>query len=170
MSDKFTNVLPKNWDGRFMFANDSDEDFIFKWGKRNYLFPAKQRVDLMKMAFNSTPLEVQQIRKIAAKQYGEWMYFKSDDMKQSEALEKDPQTGYPRLTSFHSARSYTESDLVPYIQACLKDYPEGDAQISETIIEIPTLELLHRDEEGEFINKPVENAAKSLAPGEILIN
>lgn len=170
MPEKFTQVLPKNWDGRFPFTNDSDEDFVFVWAKKGYLFPAGKTVDMMRMAFNATPLEVQQIRKFAAKRFAEREYQKSDNAKHLESFEHNPQTGAPTLTSFHSARSYSDAELAPYIQACLKPFPEGEAMVLAKEIGPDTEEKLHRDDDGEFVNKPIENTSRSLAPGEILIN
>lgn len=168
--EKFTQVLPKNWDGRFMFTNDSDEDFVFVWAKKAYLFPARQTVDMMRMAFNATPLEVQQIRKFAARKWGEREFFNSDEAKKMESFERNPQTGAPTLMSFQSARSYSDADLAPHIQRCLTPLPEGTALVSEEIVEPDTMDKLHRDEKEEFINKPVENTAQSLAPNQILVN
>lgn len=170
MPEKFTQVLPKNWDGRFPFSNDSDEDFVFVWAKKGYLFPAGKTVDMMRMAFSATPVEIQQIRKFAARRFAEREYQKSDDIKKLESLERNPQTGAPVLTSFHSARSYSENELAPYIQNCLKPFPEGEALVSEETIGPNTEEILHKTDTGEFVNKPIENQAQSLAPGEILVN
>lgn len=170
MPEKFTTVLPKNWDGRFPFTNDSDEDFVFVWGKKGYLFPARRTVDMMRMAFNATPLEVQTIRKLAAKQFGTREFLKSDTVKDMTAFEKNPMTGLPTLSSFQSARAYSDDDLAPYIQRCLTPLPETEAMVSAEEIGPKTEEVLRRDENGEFINKPIENQKQSLAPGEILLN
>lgn len=170
MNDKFTQVLPKNWDGRFPFTNDSDEDFVFIWAKKGYLFPARKTVDMMRMAFNATPLEVQAIRKNAAKRFGEREFLKSDTVKAMEALERNPSTGAPVLTSFQSARSYSEADLAPYIAKCLQAFPEGEALVSTEVFEPNTEAILKRDDDGEFINKPIQNAKQSVDPGGILVN
>lgn len=170
MQEKFQQVLPKNWDGRFMFTNDSDEDFVFVWSKKAYLFPAMQSVDMMRMAFDATPLEVQQIRRFAAKKYGEREFFKSEGYNKMKSFERNPQTGEPTLMSFQSARSYTDGDLAPFIQSCLSDRPVGEALVSDEIVEVNTEELLKRDDDGEFINKPIEKTNQSVDPGSILIN
>lgn len=153
-----------------MFTNDSGEDFVFVWAKKAYLFPANTSVDMMKMAFNATPLEVQQIRKFAAKKWGEREFFKSAQAKQMESFERNPQTGAPVLTSFQSARSYSDSDLAPFVQQCLAPRPEGEALVSTEVIEPNTEENLKRDDDGDFINKPIEKTNQSVAPGHILIN
>lgn len=170
MSEKFTAVLPKNWDGRFPFTNKSDEDFVFVWAKQAYLFPANTQVDMMKMAFNATPTEVQQIRKFAAKRLAEREFFKSPEAKHLESFERNPMTGAPVLTSFQSARGYSEKELESFVQDCLAPFPEGEALISSEVIEPNTMDLLKRDDQGELVNKPIENTTKSLDPGAILLN
>lgn len=166
--EKFAQVLPTNWNGQFPFTNDSDEDFVFTWGKKSYLFPARRTVDMMKMNFNSTPLEVQQIRKFAAKSWAEREFFKSDSAKKMESVEKDAQ-GYARLNSFQNAQVYSENDLKSGIQRCLTPLPEGiplvaDAEVRKTEDEI------HKTDEGEPMTNVIKNTAKSVDPGGILIN
>lgn len=170
MQEKFQQILPKNWDGKFPFTNDSDEDFVFVWSKKAYLFPQRQTVDMMRMAFNATPLEIQQIRKFAAKKYAEQRFFKSDSAKQMESFEKNSQTGGPTLMGFQAARAYSESDLAPFIQECLAPRPEGDALVGDELVEPNTEEKLKRDDDGDFINKPIEKTNQSVAPGQILVN
>lgn len=168
-SEKFAQVLPSNWNGTFPFTNDSDEDFIFTWSKKAYLFPARKTIDLMRMAFNATPLEVQQIRKFAARQWAEREFFKSTQAKVLESYEKNPQTGAPTMMSFQSARSYSESDLKEGIQHCLTPLPEGQALMADADVRNTESEL-HTDEQGKFVTPPIENQKQSVAPGEILIN
>lgn len=180
MPEKYTQVLPKSWDGRFPFTNDSDEDFVFVWAKKAYLFPARRTVDMMKMAFNATPLEVQQIRRFAARKWAEREFFKSgkyDSMRANEGIRDENGVIQPRLSSFTSARSYTDADLMGGIQACLTPLPEADAMVSDKLVEPligqnnqTVFESLHRDDKGEMINKPIEDSAQSLAPGQIPIN
>lgn len=170
MQEKFQQILPKNWDGRFMFTNDSDEDFVFVWAKKAYLFPKNQSVDMMRMAFNATPLEVQQIRKFAAKKWAEQQFFKSDSAKQMESFERNPQTGGPTLMGFQAARSYSDADLAPFVQQCLTPRPEGGALVGDELVEPDTESKLRRDDEGEYINKPIEKTNQSVAPGQVLIN
>lgn len=181
MPEKYTQVLPSNWDGRFPFTNDSDEDFVFVWAKKAYMFPAQKTVDMMRMAFNATPLEVQQIRKFAARKWAEQQFFQSskyESMRKAEGARDEDGLVQPRLTSFKSARSYTDSDLTENIQKCLQPFPEVQALMKEGVVEPrtgeslqTTDELLHRDDNGEYINKVIdEKKTTTLAPGEILVN
>ena len=180
MPEKYTSVLPKSWDGRFPFTNDSDEDFVFVWSKKAYMFPARKTVDMMKMAFNATPLEVQQIRKFAARKLAEREFFKSskyESLRASEGSRDENGVITPRLMSFNSARSYSEEDLAEGIQKCLTPLPEVSAMVKDGTVEPligqnkqTVFESLHRDDMGEIINKPLENNNQSLAPGQILSN
>ncbi len=165
---KFTQVLPSNWDGRFPFTNDFDEDFVFVWAKKAYLFPAHKTVDMMKMNFNHTPLEVQQIRKFAAKRLAEREFFKSDKARQLEGIEKDAQ-GYAKLNSFQNARTYTDDDLKDVIQRCLTPLPEANALMADADVRDIEKEL-HRNDEGDLTTKVIKDAAKSVDPGAILVN
>ena len=174
MTEKYVQVLPVNWDGRFPFTNDSDEDFVFVWAKKGYLFPARKTVDMMKMAFNATPLEVQQIRKFAAKKWAEREFFKSkqyESMRAREGTKDENGVIQPRLTSFTSAGVYSDDVLKDDIQRCLTPLPEVPAMVKEGTIERNTEAELKRNENGEFINKVIdEKKTTTLAPGEILVN
>ncbi len=166
--EKFAQVLPSNWDGKFPFTNDSDEDFVFVWAKKAYLFPAHRTVDLMRMNFNATPLEVQQIRKFAAKRWAEREFFKGAEAQKLESIEKDPQ-GYARLNSFQNARTYTDTDLKDGIQRCLTPLPEGEPLVADAPMRNTEAEL-HTDDNGEVQMKPIKDTAKSLDPSGILVN
>lgn len=166
--EKFSQVLPTNWDGRFPFTNDSDDDFVFTWAKKSYLFPAHKTVDMMKMNFNSTPIEVQQIRKFAAKRFAEREFFKSEVAKKLESIEKDAQ-GYPRLNSFQNARTYTDADLKEAIQRCLTPLPEGTPLVADA--EVRKIENeLHTNDDGEPTTRVIKDGSKSVDPGAILVN
>ncbi len=181
MPEKYSAVLPKSWDGRFPFTNDSDEDFVFVWAKKGYLFPARKTVDMMKMAFNATPLEVQQIRKFAAKKWAEREFFKSskyESMRAKEGAKDENGVIQPRLGSFNTAGVYSDEVLSTDIQRCLIPLPEVAAMVMDRDVE-PTVgtgkqtveESLHRDDNGDYINKVIdEKKTNTLAPGEILVN
>jgi hypothetical protein len=173
MQEKYVQVLPSSWDGRFPFTNDSDEDFVFVWAKKGYLFPAHKTVDMMKMAFNATPLEVQQIRKFAAKKWAEREFFKSskyESLRAREGTKDENGVIQPRLGSFNSAGVYSDDVLKDDIQRCLTPLPEVSAMVMEKEIERDTMSELHQ-ENGEFVNKVIdEKKTTTLAPGEILLN
>lgn len=173
--EKYVQVLPKSWDGRFPFTNDSDEDFVFVWAKKGYLFPARKTVDMMKMAFNATPLEVQQIRKFAARKWAEREFFKGnryESMRSREGMKDENGVIQPHLGSFNAAAAYSEGDLAEGIQKCLALFPEVSAQMLDRDIERDTQSELKRDDDGEFINKIIdEKKTHSLgSAGEILVN
>ena len=171
MPEKFQQVLPSNWDGKFPFTNDSDEDFVFTWAKKAYLFPARTTVDMMRMNFNATPVEVQQIRKFAAKRWAEREFFKGPKAKQMEAVERNAD-GSPRLQSFHSARTYSDTDLTEGIQRCLTPLPEGEAKVADAPAR-DTIAELHVDQDtGQPVTSPVKNTSQSLndKAGFVLVN
>ena len=168
---QYPNALPTDWDGKFPFTNDSEEDFVFMWGKKNYLFPARRTVDLMRMNFNSTPLEVQQIRKNAAKKWAEREFLKSVKAQQLTTVERNTD-GSPRLMSFHNARSYSEADLKDDIMRCLTPLPEGKAEISEALA-VDMEKIIHHDTDtNEPITAPIKNQTQSVnqKPGYVLVN
>lgn len=173
--EKFQQILPNDWNGKFPFTNDSDDDFIFTWAKKDYQFPARSTVDMMRMNFNATPLEVQQIRKFAAKKWAEREFFKSSKYQSMRAMEgtKD-ENGViiPRLQSIMAAPSYTESDLKSYIQECLTPLPEAEAKVADAEVRNTEAEIHQNEETGEPISKPVKNTAQSLndKAGFVLVN
>lgn len=175
MPEKFQQVLPGNWDGKFPFTNDSDEDFVYTWAKKAYMFPARKTVDMMRMNFNATPLEIMNIRKFAAKKWAEREFFKSkkyESMKAMEGIKDANGVITPRLQSFQSAGSYSEQELVAGIQQCLTPLPIADALVADAEIRNTDAEL-HRDiETGEPVSAPVKNTAQSLnnKPGYVLVN
>lgn len=173
--DKFTQVLPTDWNGKFPFTNDSDEDFVFTWAKKAYMFPARTTVDMMRMNFNATPLEVQQIRKFAAKKWAEREFFKSskyEAMRKVEGGKDENGVITPRLQSFLAAGSYSEQDLKAGIQQCLTPLPEGNALVSEAETRDTEAEI-HKDiDTGEPVSAPVKNATQSVntKAGYVLVN
>lgn len=167
--EKFQNALPVDWDGRFPFTNVSQEDFYFTWAKKQYLFPANKTIDMMKMGMNQTPVEVQQIRKFAAKQFAEREFFKGDSAKKMESIEKDTD-GNSRLMNFQAARTYSDSDLRDLIQQCLTPLPEGKILAAEVMLRDTESEIHKDDETGQPVSSPVKNSSKSLDPGGILVN
>lgn len=169
--EKFNQVLPSNWDGKFPFTNDSEEDFVFTWAKKSYLFPARHTVDMMRMNFNATPIEVQQIRKFAAVRWAEREFGKSDKMKQLEGVERNAD-GSPRLQSFHSARTYSGAELQSYVNTCLTPLPEAQAMVTEAVTR-HTEDEIHKDPEtGNPVSAPVKNTTQSIndKPGMVLVN
>ncbi len=167
--EKFATVLPDNWDGTFPFTNESDEDFSFKWAKRLYTFPAQRTVDMMRMNFNATPLEIQQIRKFAAKQLAEREFGKSTKYAEMTKREWNAD-GTPRLQNFQQALAYSEEELKEYIQRCLTPLPVATA----TVAPAPDSKIedkLHRDDDsGELVSQVVTNHRQSLDPKGVLAN
>lgn len=148
----FEPVLPEDFDGTFRFTNDSDEDFIGKWGGREYTFPAHTTAPMV--IFDATALEIQQIRKKFAKDWAEREYQKSDAFKNLVKQERNAD-GTPRLNSLHQAGSYGIDQLAPYIQRCLKPLVTAKAVV-KTVVRPKLEESLHQDEEGALVTQAVD--------------
>lgn len=159
---KYSPVLPENFDGTFRFTNWTDEDFIGKWGNREYRFPARSTSPMV--FTNQTPLEIQSIRKKFAKDLAEREFYKSKEYTKLSAIERNPD-GTPRLNSFQGANAYVLDDLVPYIQKCLIPLPLAKANVTEVIVQ-PMEDRLTKNEEGELntvaVDKRVSLRKKAL--------
>ena len=152
---KYSNVLPENFDGTFRFTNDSDEDFVAKWGGKEYVFPAHTTSPMF--IPDETQLGIQQIRKKFAKDWAEREYFRGKDYERLLKQEKNPD-GSPRLNSLHQAGTYSMNELAPYIQRCLIPLPASRAMVREAQKD-NLVEKLHRDDDGEIVTQAVEKGA-----------
>lgn len=139
-------ILPEDFDGTFRFTNWTDEEFIGKWGSREYHFPAGTTSPLVMT--NQTPLEIQQIRKKFAKDLAEREFFKSETYKKFLMQERNPD-GTPRANGIHMAGSYSLDDLAPFIKKCLIPLEVTRAFVTESPI-VNTEDKLSRDEEGDL--------------------
>lgn len=155
-------VLPENFDGTFRFTNWTDEDFIGKWGSKEYRFPAKTTSPMVFV--DQTPLEIQSIRKKFARDLAEREFYKSKEYKRLVAIEHNPD-GSARLNSSLNANAYTLEDLVPYVQRCLDPLPIGNVMVTEA----PQVSLegkLSKNDEGELntvaIDKKISLKKKAL--------
>ena len=149
---KYETVLPENFDGTFRFTNWTDEDFIGKWGSKEYRFPAKTTSPMI--IINQTPLEIQQIRKKFAKDLAEKVFGNSDKFQRLIAQERNDD-GSPRLNSIHQAGTYSLDDLAPYIQRCLEPLPVSSAMVTDS----PKSSLedkLTRNDDGELNTEAVD--------------
>ena len=149
---KYESVLPHDFDGTFRFTNDSDEDFIGKWGSKEYVFPAHTTSPIIMT--NQTPLEIQQIRKKFARDWAEREFFKGVAYAKLASQEKNTD-GSARLNSIHMAGSYSDTDLVPLIQRCLKPLPISSAIVRESPKE-NLEEKLSRNESGELNTQAID--------------
>lgn len=140
----YENVLPESFDGIFRFTNWSDEDFIGKWGKKEYIFPAGTTSPIIMT--EHTPLEIQQIRKKFAKDLAEREFFKGKDYARLMKQEKNDD-GSPRLNSIQSAGTWSIEALTPLIQKCLIPLPVAKAEIKESIVQ-PLEDKLSKGDDG----------------------
>lgn len=149
---KYESVLPEDFDGTFRFTNDSDEDFVARWGNKEYVFPARTTSPIL--IANQTPLEIQQIRKKFAKDWAEREFFKGVAYRKLKDQERN-RDGSPRLNSIQQAGTYSLQDLTPYIQRCLKPLPISKAQVRETKRE-PLEDKLSTNEKGQLNTEAID--------------
>jgi hypothetical protein len=154
---KFERTLPPDFDGTFRFTNPSKEDFIGKWGGKEYLFPAESTTPMI--IVEHSPLEIQNIRKKFAKDLAEREFYKSKAYKGLAAQEGS--MGNRNFSSFQQAATYTLSDLEPYIQECLKPLKAGEI-MSRPAEKSHLEDKLKRDDNGALISEVVELKKDSL--------
>lgn len=143
---KYENTLPENFTGVFHFTNWSEEEFVGKWGGKQYRFPAESTSPMV--IPEHSPLEVQHIRKKFAKDLAEREFYKSQDYGKLLGQERNPD-GSPRASGIHVAGTYSIDQLTPFIQKCLEPLPISQAIVTKE--EKPPLEeSLSRNDDGEL--------------------
>lgn len=143
---KYEPTLPEDFDGTFRFTNDSDDDFIGTWGKKQYRFPAHTTSPMPAAELNATPLEVQSIRKKFARDWAEQQFFKGVEYKKLLKQERNDD-GSARLSGIHGAGTYSTDSMVSLIQRCLVPLKVSKAVVTE----VPAIALedkLSKDDEG----------------------
>lgn len=143
---KYETVLPEDFDGVFRFTNPTIEDFVGKWGGKEYRYPAMTTSPMI--IPEHSPLEIQNIRKKFAKDLGEREFFKSTQYSKLQAQERNTD-GSPRLNSIQMAGTYSMNDLTSFIQQCLKPLPVSKALVTEADKE-KLEDKLSRDESGDL--------------------
>lgn len=118
--------FPETFDGRFYFTNFSNVDYTDHWGGVAYTFPAMTTSPIV--IPTATGNETQAIRKKFARGLAEREFYKSDKLKMLEG-----QTPVGQGQNLHSAATYTESDLTPYIQKCLAPLPISSAKVEKVM-------------------------------------
>lgn len=122
------SVLPVGFNGTFVFTNWSDEEFIGKWGSKEYHFAALSTAPMIMP--EQTPLEIQQIRKKFAKDLAEREFFNSKGYKTLQKQEKNAD-GTPRLNSINQAGTYSINELAPFIQKALEPLEVSQVLVKE---------------------------------------
>lgn len=165
---KYESVLPADFDGVFRFTNWTDEEFVGKWGGKEYHFPALTTSPMV--IPEHSPLEVQHIRKKFAKDLGEREFFKSKGYEGLRRMEGEKIDGMvqPRLNSIQMAGTYTLNELTPFIQRCLEPLPVAKALVTE-MDKVKIEDKLSRNDEGELnteaIDKKTSLREKALKAG-----
>ena len=145
-------VLPEDFDGTFRFTNWTDEDFVGRYGSKDYTFPAKTTSPMIMVDF--TPLEIQQIRKKFAFKLAEREFGKSQAFVNLLKQERNPD-GTPRVGSIHGAATYSINELAPYIQKCLEPLPIAKVTVTDAPSD-PMENKLSRNEEGEIVSQAID--------------
>lgn len=148
----YESVLPENFDGTFRFTNWTEEDFVAKWGNKEYIFPAQTTSPIL--IVNQTPLEIQQIRKKFAKNLAEREFFKSKEYEKLNSQERNTD-GSPRLNSIYQAGTYSIESLTLYIQKCLEPLAISKAEVRD-VVEEPLEDKLSKNEEGELNTQVID--------------
>lgn len=152
---KYESVLPTNFTGTFNFSNPSDEDFIGVWNSKEYLFKAGSMTPMIMP--DHSPLEIQYIRKKFAKDLGEREFYKSKEYKKFKGQETN-QDGTPRLNSIHQAGTYSDGELVTYIQRCLDPLPTAEL-MSKPVTKEKLEDKIHRDDSGNLTTEAIDAKA-----------
>lgn len=147
-----SKLLPEDFDGTFRFTNWTDADFIGKWGKKEYRFPAQTTSPIVMN--DQTPLEVQQIRKKFAKDLAEQEFFRSQKYGNLLSSERNPD-GTSRANSIHMGSTYSMDTLAPFIQKCLEPLPVAKAIVSDAPV-FPIEEMLTRNADGELNTEAID--------------
>ena len=155
-------TLPEDFDGTFRFTNWTDEDFVGRYGSKDYRFPAKTTSPMI--IVDQTPLEIQQIRKKFARDLAEREFGNSESFERLKKQERNSD-GTPKLNSIHQAGTYSLDVLAPYIQRCLEPLPEAKATVTDSPTE-PLENKLSRNYEGELnsvaVDKKISLKKKAL--------
>lgn len=124
------------FDGVLRFTNVTNEDFVFLWNNKEYIFPAGKTTP---MIIANEPLEnVQTIRKRAAYKLAQREFYKGDIYNTM----KEKGQGLPP--------TYDDKVLQPMIDSCLKPLPQGYATVKD----------LPKEDETRFVTtKPIGKSA-----------
>lgn len=160
---KYETTLPENFDGNFYFTNSwEDEDFVGKWGSKEYVFPAHSTSKMLMPELS--PLEVQQVRKKFAKDWAQLTFFKGkqyEHLRLREGVKDEMGMITPRGYGMSHAGTYSIDELTPYIQMCLAPLPTSQT-ITRAQTRVRLEEKLSTNEDGE-LNSAVIKTDKDLA-------
>lgn len=147
---KIETSLPQNFDGVFRFTNYSDEDFVGKWGGKEYHYAANTTAPMI--IPEHSPLEIQSIRKKFAKDLAEREFFKGnkyETFRLREGAKDDMGMIIPRAHGMSHAGQYSIGDLTPFIQRALEPLPVSQAIVRNQDI-VKTESMLSKNDDGEL--------------------
>lgn len=161
---KYDTTLPEGFSGVFQFTNYSNEDFVGKWGGKEYHFPKESTAPMI--IPEHSPLEIQSIRKKFAKDLAEREFYKSEGYNVLRGTEGTP--GNRTMNSIHQANTYSIDDLTPFIQRALESLPVSTAGVREQS-RVRLEEKMSKNEDGELNTGAVKNDRdlENLAKGKM---
>jgi len=118
-------AMEEEFDGIFKFSNTSDEDFMFLWNNKEYVYPAHTSCAMI--IANESAENIQEIRKRAAMKFAQRELMKS---KEYRSIEKE-------ASKHVSPATYNENILEAYIQQCLSPLPLGSAKVNPGKVKKP---------------------------------
>ena len=142
-----------SFDGVFRFTNVTDEDFVFFWNNKEYVYPAGKTTPML--IANETSENIQEIRKKAAYKLAQREFYKGDIYNTM----KEQGRGLPPL--------YDDKVLEPMIESCLKPLPLGQAIVKD----VPKSKEVFKSKavtgssnlNSEFKDEPVEELGVTFA-------
>jgi len=150
---KYEPILPEDFDGVFKFTNWTEEDFVGKWGSKEYKFPALATSPMI--IPDHSPIEIQHIRKKFAKDLAEREFFKSQQYSSLHKQERNSD-GSPRLNSIQQAGTYSIETLTPFIQKCLEPLQNARAIVTEAPKQ-NIEDVMSRNEKGEINTTAIDS-------------
>jgi len=142
---KYEPILPEDFNGTFMFTNWTNEEFVGKWGNKEYHFAANSTSPMI--IPEHSPLEIQSIRKKFAKDLAEIEFFRG---KKYETLRSPEGKGGNRtMSGIHTASTYSLDELTEGIQRCLVPLETKRAYVKQSD-RVKMEDKMSRDDSGKL--------------------
>ncbi len=131
----------------YPFTNPLEREVSMTWGKRVYTFPPRSTTNLLGLIADSTPMEVQGIRKEFALRLSEQRFFETDEFKAMAAQAPAGSNLTPPLVPVDKRTQFMNECLIPL--------SKGKAAVSK-MPEVDIESKLHVDPTtGKRVSKPI---------------
>lgn len=147
--------VPEEFDGVFRFTNATDEDFVGRWNGKEYTFPAQKTSPMI--IPDETAAGVQSIRKKFARELAEREFYKTPKFGYMNSRERGEK---PAL--------YTDADLEPFIQTCLKPLPIAQAKVRVVANPEEQEKVFSRDEDGQPRTQVLKEKSSLVGNGTVV--